>query len=493
MTGNPYPRTPEERMYLAPHVRNYVQNIGRQGTYPVQQESGIKRAVKAVGKTALAAGLLVGGAMAAHHYLKDDDDGGGGGGGGHDIADSLDNIHDAASDVLDGNPLAHPFKEKGTSMRLTGTVMTKLPLLQPAQGPEAAESDIQVGTPFETPVQYEEGQDALIGQPKPGAVEKYRASEHYARMKQQYPGLADIESPTKPASSAPGMAYGEEVIPTEIRVRQAAKGAAPGSAARESLRTKPVTETERLATAQVPGPHPQDYSLDEHVALATVAKERGDMAMHLKHAGEITRRIKAGEAWRPTEMTNQAIEAVRRHYSTEPSAPEYVGTGTTVQPVRGGQGGLGIESIKQEQMNYPLTGGMGDVLDINEMEAGPAASHEQEIAAKNFLHRGVEKIKNISDLQTYGFDPKERAQMQKYGYNPQTGVGTEYGPMTQQVGTAHSSLLAEQLQREAGRQAEQAGIYKKLQAQRTPYAPHPADMAAIHGKGFFHPSAYGRM
>jgi hypothetical protein len=224
---------------------------------------------------------------------------------------------------------------------------------------------------------------------------------------------------------------------------------------RSLTETKPVTETARLAVSQVPGPHGQNYSLDEHVALATVAKERGDMATHLKHSGEITRRIKAGEAWNPTEMTNHAISVARQHYAAKPDAPEYVGTGQAVHPVQ--------------------------------------ASQQQERAAKDFLHRGVGTMKVISDLQTYGYDPKERAQMTKHGYNPQTGVGTEYGPMTQQAGTAHPSLLAEQLQREAGRQAEQAGIYKKLQAQRTPYAPHPADMMSIHGQGFFHPSAHGRV
>jgi len=286
-------------MYLAPHVRNYVQNIGRQGAYPVQQESGIKRAVKAVGKTALAAGLLVGGVMAAHHYLKDDDGGGGGGptppppGGGHDIADNLENIHSTASDVLKGKSLAHPLEERGEKPRLIGSVMTKLPLLLPA--PEAAESNIQAGTPFETPAQdiiaqeipapalaadepvSYKGQEAaafrksqvyklrqkqagaspeqLIGQTAPSAVEAFRQTPGYlAEVPQVIKNSGDVTPPTTADR------YGQDVIPTEIRVRQVAKGAAPGSEARESLRTKPVTETEHLATSQTSAPSVQTLS-----------------------------------------------------------------------------------------------------------------------------------------------------------------------------------------------------------------------------------------
>jgi hypothetical protein len=259
----------------------------------------------------------------------------------------------------------------------------------------------------------------------------------------------DITPPT------PGERFGEKVIPVDIRVRQAAKGAAPGTVVHSLTETKPVTETARLATSQVPGPHGQDYSLDEHVALATVAKERGDMATHLKHAGEITRRIKAGEAWNPTEVTDRAISVARQHYAAKPDAPEYVGTGKTVHPVQASQGGLG---------EVPGVQGVG------------TATPHHETVAKNFLRHGVEKMKNIAHQQKYGYAPEQKEE-----------------PATAEMGTSHSSLLAEQLQRETGRQAEQAGIYKKLQVQRTPYAPHPADMMAIHGQGFFHPSAHGRV
>ena len=329
LTGNPYPRTPEERMYLAPHVRNFVENIGRQGGYPVQQESGIKRAVKAVGKTALAAGLLVGGAMAAHHYLKDDGGGGGGGdsgGGGHSVADNLENIHSTAVDVLGEKPLAHPFEEHGSSMRRSGTIMTKLPLLQPAQGPEAAESDIQVGTPFETPVQRAEGQDELIGYTPAAHVEAFRRSPQYARMKEENPSLRDIESPSEPASMPQAVRASMDVTPPttaqrfgqgninpEIQVRQVAKGAAPGTEARESLRTKPVTESEKLVTSQ-------------SFAPATTRSP----------SNEEIRELDSTLLWSHGHMNREQREAVRNQllsekYKTQPET-EYVGTGQIIQP-----------------------------------------------------------------------------------------------------------------------------------------------------------------
>ena len=140
MTGNPYPSTPEERMYLGPHVRTFVQNITRQGAspYEIKQEGGLKRAINAIGKTALAAGLLVGGAMAAHHYL-----GGGpppppGAGGeaegfpvtshetrGREIADSLNKIHEDTTNVLEGKGITHAFSEP-THERSAGVHVTKI-------------------------------------------------------------------------------------------------------------------------------------------------------------------------------------------------------------------------------------------------------------------------------------------------------------------------------------------------------------------------------
>lgn len=464
MTGNPYPSTPEERMYLAPHVRSFVQNIGRQGAYPVQQESGIKRAVKAVGKTALAAGLLVGGVMAAHHYLKDDDGGGGGGstppppGGGHDIADNLENIHSTASDVLKGKSLAHPLEERGEKPRLTGTVMTKLPLLLPAQNPEAAESNIQAGTPFETPAQdiiaqeipapalaadeptSYKGQEAaafrksqvyklrqkqagaspeqLIGQTAPSAVEAFRQTPGYlAEVPQVIKNSGDVTPPTTADR------YGQDIVPTEIRVRQVAKGAAPGSVARESLRTKPVTESEHLATSQTSAPSVQ--------TLATP----GPSHQEIRELDEI---LTKAHGWTHSREQRDMMrnEILSKKYGAQSEA-KYEPSGHMVQT-----------------------------------SAQPAP--------KDFLRQGVEKMKNIAQLRHTGYDPEQ-------------GFGATLAPGAEQMGPSHHDLLAEQLQRESGRQAEQANIYKKLQAQRASYAPQPQDMMAVHGQGFFHPSAYGRL
>jgi len=313
LTGNPYPRTPEERMALAPHVRNFVENIGRQGGYiPQPQKSGLSRAVDAIGKTALAAGMLAGGAAIAKHHMET---------GTGPVAEGLQNLHSRVSDFLGG--LGVPTAA--------------------AASPEAAESNIQAGTPFETPVQRAEGQDELMIGGSSEAAEAYRRSPHYARMKETYPSLQDIDSPTEPASMpqvvrasmdvtppTPGEKFGEKIIPADIRVRQAAKGAAPGTVVRSLTETKPVTETARLATSQVPGPHGQDYSLDEHVAIATIARERGDKETHLKHMAEFQRRVQGGEPWRESDATHAAIATARQLAST--SSQEYEGTGHMINP-----------------------------------------------------------------------------------------------------------------------------------------------------------------
>ena len=63
MTGNPYPQSAAEQAALAPTVYQYVNNIGRQGGIrgpEGTQRSAVGRLVNAAGKTALAAGAIAG-------------------------------------------------------------------------------------------------------------------------------------------------------------------------------------------------------------------------------------------------------------------------------------------------------------------------------------------------------------------------------------------------------------------------------------------------
>lgn len=88
MTGNPYPRTPAERMALAPEVYSYTRQIGRQGG---PNMSPVRRAVDVVGKAALAAGAIAGaGYLASKGFQKLD----------------LDNEPDIGSTVSEAMPNA---------------------------------------------------------------------------------------------------------------------------------------------------------------------------------------------------------------------------------------------------------------------------------------------------------------------------------------------------------------------------------------------------
>ena len=407
LTGNPYPRTPEERMYLAPHVRTFVESIGRQGGYvPQPQKSGLRRAVDAIGKTALAAGILAGGAAIAKHHMET---------GSGPVAEGLQDLHSRVSSFLGG--LGVPSK---------------------AVGPEAAESDISAGTPYETPVQYEEGQDELIGYTPASHVEAFRSSPRYKELQAEHPALRDIESPTVPASmpqavrasmdvTPPTTAqrFGQEQVNPEIQVRQVARGAAPGSVARESLRTKPVTESEKITTSQSFAPAAQPVA-----ARGPSREEVRDLDnLLIRSHGHMTRIQR--EAVRDQMLSDK--------YGTQP-ATEYVPTGHTI-----------------------------------ELGAQPTA--------KEFLHRGVEKMKDIARVQRSGYDPEQL-------------FGASEAPLAEQMEPSHRDRLTEQLQREAEQHAGLPDFYKKLREERSSYTvqpAHPQRMMELHGKGFFHPSAINLM
>jgi len=416
-------------MQLAPHVHQFVQNIGRQGGYaPQPQPSGLRRAVDAIGKTALAAGILTGATMLATHHL---------GKHGTGSEEGLKEAHKEAGDVM-----------QPTSVAAESHISTQTPFETPAQDIIAQEIPAPALAADE-PVSYK-GQEAaafrksqvyklrqkqagaspeqLIGQTAPSAVEAFRQTPGYlAEVPQVIKNSGDVTPPTTADR------YGQDVIPTEIRVRQVAKGAAPGSEARESLRTKPVTETEHLATSQTSAPSVQTLTAP------------GPSHQEVRELDDI---LTKAHGWTHSRVEREAMrnQILSKKYGTQsggggalegPSETEYVHSGHVVQTT-----------------------------------AQPAP--------KEFLRQGVEKMKNIAQLRHTGYDPEQ-------------GFGAQFAPGAEQMGPSHHDLLAEQIQREAGRQAGQAEIYKKLQAQRVPYAPQPQDMMAVHGQVFFHPSAYGRL
>ena len=446
LTGNPYPRTPEEYMSLAPHVSTFVNSIGRQGGFvPQPQKSRLSRAVDAVGKTALAAGMLAGGAAIAKHHMET---------GTGPVAEGLQNLHSRVSNFLGG-----------------------LGVSSTAVSPEAAESNIQAGTPFETPVQLAEGQDELIGYTPAAHVEAFRSSPQYAQMRAENPSLRDIQSPTEPASMPQAVRASMDVTPPttaqrfgqghinpEIQVRQVARGAAPGTEARESLETKPVTESEKLVTSQSFAPSTSTGPSHEEIRDldSTLLRSHGHMNREQR---ELLRNQVLSEKYGAKPKVADILEGQMQALA-QSDANVYRRVGQHVAATQQGLTELAGLQGTQPASEYEPSGHM--------VQTGTAP------AAKDFLRQGVEKMRNIAQLRQTGYDPE-----QKFGATEAPGI--------EQMEPAHHDLLTEQLQREAGRQAGRADIYKKLQAQRPSSVPQPTGMMAVHGEGFFHPSAYGRL
>jgi hypothetical protein len=424
LTGNPYPRTPEERMYLAPHVRQFVNNVGRQGGYiPVQQErGGLGKAISNIGKTALAAGLLTGAAMTAHHFLQSSGSPstvtpfeGGGATGEQTVTSGLENAHKSASDILNDEPTAHPFHEQYRQPRIGGTVLTKLPLLAPARNPEAAESDVQVGTPFETSEQLLEGEDELIGHVPEHKVAAFRSSQRYGEEVPSQVEVAsrDVTPPTL------GQQMGEGIVPASIRLQQVTKGAPPGSPLKtltEARRPAPAID---LPAAQAPVSQPGAMSLDEHLAHATIARERGDDATALKHVAAFQQRIKAGEPWQESAATHAAISSLRTNMPM--SEQEYKANEQLVNQVPNVQTQPAPQAPQTAAQNFARSA----ALQLQEAQRSrrapsvPAVGSSGEI--EHFREHGMPPAVRYKGKQVFSPQDEEMRQlahMHAFGYNP---------------------------------------------------------------------------
>lgn len=69
LTGNPYPRTPAERMAIAPQVHMFNQDLARGRNPLMQAAEGVGKAIDVAGRAALGLGLLTGAGLIAGHYL----------------------------------------------------------------------------------------------------------------------------------------------------------------------------------------------------------------------------------------------------------------------------------------------------------------------------------------------------------------------------------------------------------------------------------------
>lgn len=475
LTGNPVPRTAQERMILAPHVRSFVQNIGRQGGYVPQQQSGLRRAVDVIGKTALAAGGLTLAALAGKHYAErglrevpDVDVRGEGISSPSDtgFTPGKGGLAPGAADGPTPTPTAPRGGPSGGKTyddpwrgsyatpsvdvgRPAGVTVTSLPQLPPSNepaevrmaaaersvaagpGPEslAGETNIQLGTPFETPVQRAQGQEDLrmYGQPRTGAVEAFRASPKYAAMREAYPALRE-EYATEPASLPQVVRESRDVTPPTtaqalnqgaispvIQEIQESKGAPPGSVERETLASQPAESQAR------------------RVAGALIAKTKAEQA--------------------PLETPPEKVEAL----VSQPLAQAERITSSQTFGLGGAEIHPGIERVRNMQRLSGHEIG-GDILAGDELTVFDSSlareipiSHPraQSILAKHGVSYEDAMAHRLNTFRNAGFDiAAEHARYQAESQDPQTVSA----PVAQPVAPASAAVKS----RPAGPTAEEA-------------------------------------
>lgn len=239
-TGNPYPRTPAERMSLAPHVYEYTRNIN-QG----RPMSGVRKLVDVAGKAALGLGALAGAAYLGQRFLGDD-------GGSSPPSPSDADITTTAPqgpsigqkvqsflkgvDLDEGAPTSNPLPldpdidlgsvatggmggaipQGDVTPPTTAQTLNQGGVSAPTQAIQELKGSGQA--PSVTPEQVDlaaqnkvlaSHQNPVVGEAvemiggAAAKAEAFRKSKAYQVMKEEYPGLRDIESPTAPSSVAP--------------------------------------------------------------------------------------------------------------------------------------------------------------------------------------------------------------------------------------------------------------------------------------------------
>ena len=524
MTGRPYPQSPAERMALAPEVYSYTRSIGRQGGPTM---GPVRRTVDVIGKAALAAGAIAGAGYLVSKY---------GNGFGNLELDTEPEVHppearytpDVNSDVArnSGDITAQPtsghyhqnlnINQTGIAQDLKGLSPQK-PTQVPSETKTATQNDVITTSQSFRPGTEE---DQLIG----SAVEKanaFRQSKMYETMQRAYPGLRDTDvemlgaAETAPAAAiAPVVVVEPETRSVETQPKVAdLLGAQMQEAAQSDARLYRSAGQHIGAMEQIlneAGGAPQGASQESQLKIAPASRSAAvgpspeeirdlDRTLLLAH-GANTNRIQR------ESMRNEML--AKKYGGQSESSPEYVGTGETVaaaaQPSSGainpvvlppaaprrkklseqlgedlnqlGQG-LGamtrtVDAMMQKQADSLARRSAN--LQAELADLGGASNPEQPPAPKEFLHSAVQGV-------------KQRANLNKYGYDPEQGFGEKQAPGMEQVGRAHSDLVAEQLQRDVERQGGRQALYDAIPSRASRVPAHLTDA----GSGiFFKPASY---
>lgn len=346
MTGNPYPQSVAERVALAPQVYEFSKNIGKQNG-PM---GGVRGAIDTIGKIALAAGAAAGAGYLASKY-------GGGEGSGSLPLDLSPDVSPTAPQGMGGFESQVVRASQDITPPPTSdlygqdVISNQTSLVQEARGlspqkPTQVSSELKPATQSEVIASrqtFAPGTEAdMIGEDAVQKAIAFRKSKAYGVMQGQYPGLRNTDTemlgggetvsapPVSSTNVVQPVAYPAEAPQPKIadlfesQLREMAQSdarlyrsagehigsmrqilnEAGGAPQGESQMSQP-----KIAPAV--GPSPEEIrDLDKTLLLAH---------------GATTNRIQR-EAMRDEMLS-------KKYGGQAESAPEYVGTGQTIQPV----------------------------------------------------------------------------------------------------------------------------------------------------------------
>ena len=430
MTGRPYPQSPAERMALAPEVYSYTRSIGRQGGPTM---GPIRRTVDVIGKAALAAGAVAGAGYLASKY---------GNGFGNLELDTEPEVHSPevryAPDVTSVVArTSGDITPQTTSDNYNQDIVNnQTALVQDLKGlssqkPTQVSSETKPATQSEvitTSQSFRPGaeEDQLIG----SAVEKanaFRQSKMYETMQRAYPGLRDTDVE---------MLGGSEAVPA-------------------------------AAVAPVVVVQPETRSVEAQPKVADL------LETNLQEAAQSDARLYRGAGQNIGAMKQKLneLEGMQPTPARGPSQDEIRELDSTLIRSHGNLNRIQREDLRNQLLDKKY----GEQAAPAYVATGETVSTGMQVGApKEFLHSKVQEV-------------KQRANLTKYGYDPEQGFGEKQAPGMEQGGGAQAALVAEQLQRDAERQAGRKAIYDALPSYSSRTPAHLTDASAGI---FFKPASY---
>jgi len=430
MTGNAYPQSPAERMALAPEVYSYTRSIGRQGGPTM---GPVRRTVDVIGKAALAAGALAGAGYLASKY---------GNGFGKLELDTEPEVNspevrytpDVTSAVArtSGDITPQPTSDNYNQ----DVVSNQTAFIQDLKGlssqkPTQVSSETKPATQsavITTSQSFRPGseEDQLIG----GAVEKanaFRQSKMYETMQRAYSGLRDTDVEMLGGSEAAPAAVVAPVVVVQPETR--------------SIETQPKV-------ADLLGAQLQEAAQSDARLYRSAGQNIGEMKQKLNE-----------------------LEGMQPAPARGPSQDEIRDLDSTLIRSHGN-----LNRIQREDLrNQLLSKKYGEQSAPDYVSSGETVSTGMQVGApKEFLHSKVQEV-------------KQRANLNKYGYDPEQGFGKTLAPGMEQIGEAQAGLVAEQMQRDAERRAGRQAIYDAMPSQPSRTPAHLADAGAGI---FFKPASY---